>query len=110
MPWLYAIAAAESRFDPFAESPVGAYGTYQIMPIAERHVNQMAGTRLDRYHWKDNIELGIRYLNHLASRFHSLEDVLVAYNWGASNVGSLVLPIETTMYIDRIKRTLKQCS
>lgn len=110
MPLIYAVAAAESRYNASAVSPVGAYGTFQIMPITERHVNIKHSASLNRLVPEDNIEIGIRYLDELYIRYGNVKDTLVAYNWGPSNVGRLVLPVETETYISRIERMLEQCS
>jgi soluble lytic murein transglycosylase len=121
-----AIAAAESRYSPTARSPVGAYGIFQIMPIAERHVNQRLGTTLDREIPLDNIILGVAYIEELYSMAEGdIPRMLAMYNWGPYSLtkwekqhGKLTkrtqhrLPLETYNYIKRVTNYMqlqKEC-
>jgi soluble lytic murein transglycosylase-like protein len=88
-----AVIEIESRFDPLAVSPAGAYGLMQLMPPTARSL--LPGTRsLRAAHLFDpvlNIELGTAYLSQLMRRFDGdLPRALIAYNAGPSVARSLV--------------------
>jgi len=88
-----AVIEIESRFDPLAVSPAGAYGLMQLMPPTARSL--FPGTRsLRAAHLFDpvlNIELGTAYLSQLLRRFDGdLPRALIAYNAGPSVARSLV--------------------
>ncbi|MBL8604050.1 MAG: transglycosylase SLT domain-containing protein [Myxococcales bacterium] len=77
------VVAAESNFDPRAESPVGAMGLWQFIPETARGL----GLRVDD--WVDErrdpvraTTAGGRYLTELRARFGSWELALAAYNMG----------------------------
>lgn len=76
----------ESRFDPVAYSPAGAYGLMQLMPeTAERTAARL---RLSPYDLGDamaNIRLGAFYLNGLVKELGSVTAALAAYNAGEHN-------------------------
>ena len=113
-----AVAAAESRFKVDAKSPAGAYGTFQIMPITERHVNQRYGLSLDRTIPIDNLMLGVIYLEEMYSMAGGdINRALAMYNWGPtifarwegrngilSPSNMIFLPTETYNYIKRVNR------
>lgn len=73
----------ESRFNPTAESPKGAYGLTQLMPdtAAELGVNPRD--------IEENLAGGARYLNQMMTRFPDLNMALAAYNAGPTLVGKL---------------------
>lgn len=68
----------ESQFDPAAESPAGARGIAQLMPIHAQFV--------DRDDPVASIQYSAKYLAELHDRFGDWETALAAYNWGPSNV------------------------
>lgn len=76
----------ESRFQPQAISPKGAVGLMQLMPATAQELATRLGMPYagpgSLYDPKFNIELGLRYLVHLKTRFPSKEHVLTAYNIG----------------------------
>lgn len=81
-PWLVAaVIDAESRFDRWAVSRVGARGLMQLMPA----VWEEEGV-LDPHDPRANIEAGCRHLRALLNRFGSLKLALAAYNAGAGAV------------------------
>ncbi|MDO5653723.1 MAG: lytic transglycosylase domain-containing protein [Brachymonas sp.] len=86
-----AVAAAESGFNPYAVSPVGAVGLMQIMPDTAR----MLGLRADKDRSVEdkltdtatNARLGTRYLSQLLHQFGGRTDLAVAaYNAGPGAV------------------------
>ncbi len=89
-----AVIAVESRFDPYAVSPVGARGLMQVMPITGAWLLEARGAKLPRstqlYDPELNIELGTAYLSALITRFGGLEEALVAYNAGPTTARQLL--------------------
>ncbi len=83
-----AVIQAESSFNAFAVSPVGAMGLMQVMPGTGEYWSQKRGQRLGRktnlFDPELNIELGTSYLSDLIRRFKGVEPALVAYNAGPS--------------------------
>jgi len=83
---IVALIRAESSFDNYAQSKVGAVGLMQVMPETGKWMAARRGRRLiKKTHLFDselNIEIGTAYLANLLERFGSLEPALVAYNAG----------------------------
>lgn len=114
------LSAAESGFDPRAESHAGAVGLWQFMPDTARSY----GLRVDT--WVDErrdparaTEGAIRFLTELHERFGTWELAFAAYNMGYNGVLRAVrkyntndfellasleagLPFETIEYVPRI--------
>jgi soluble lytic murein transglycosylase-like protein len=90
-----AVIHVESRFDPFAVSPVGACGLMQLMPPTARWLLEKASSpaKIRPAHLFNpvlNIELGTSYLAQLMSRFDGdLTRALIAYNAGPGVARSL---------------------
>ena len=86
---LAAIIMQESRFDPYAESWVGAMGLMQLMPETAKQYGVT-----DIVDPRDNITGGLEYLNWLNDIFHPiindtderLKFVLASYNVGIGHV------------------------
>lgn len=86
----------ESRFNPLAESGVGATGLMQLMPTTARYMGRDDGLfdGSDRSQLLDpsvNIELGQRYLAYLLRNGMVRDDLLLlaaAYNAGPGNLQS----------------------
>lgn len=81
-----AVIRAESSFNSFAVSHVGALGLMQVMPdtgawLMERQGRKL-GPRHNLFDQELNIELGTAYLAELIERFGTPEKALVAYNAG----------------------------
>jgi soluble lytic murein transglycosylase len=89
-----ALIRAESSFNNYAVSNVGAMGLMQVMPATGEWLAKKNGYSLGRkQHLFDselNLELGTQYLASLISSFKSLEDALVAYNAGPSNARKII--------------------
>ena len=62
---MVALIKVESSFIPTALSRKNAYGYCQITPIANEDVDPT----LNRYNTRDNIVLGVRFINKLLNRF-----------------------------------------
>jgi soluble lytic murein transglycosylase len=81
-----ALIRAESSFDNYAQSKVGALGLMQVMPQTGKWVASQRGKHLAKNtHLFDselNLEIGTAYLANLIRRFGSLDAALVAYNAG----------------------------
>jgi soluble lytic murein transglycosylase-like protein len=96
-----AVIVAESNFDPFAVSRVGACGLMQLMPgtAAEMYVT-------DVYDPAQNIHGGTRYLRILANMFQGdLVKIIAAYNAGPEAVRKAKgIPsyAETQAYVRRV--------
>ncbi len=76
----------ESRFDPWAVSPVGAIGLTQVMPFWERDL-QFVESREDLFSIDTNIKAGINiYKQYLELYKGNTELALLAYNRGPSRI------------------------
>lgn len=81
---LQAMIWQESRFNPNAESPVGAYGLTQIMPATGRDLGIPDIKKATPY---TQAERGATYLAQQLKRFNgNIVHALAAYNAGAGNV------------------------
>lgn len=81
-PWLVAaVVEAESAFDPWAVSEVGARGLMQLMPVVwmERRVPNPHDAAA-------NLRAGCEHLRALLDRFGEVTLALAAYNAGAATV------------------------
>lgn len=100
-----AVVAAESSYDPRAESPVGAQGLMQLMPATAEELGVA-----DSFDARQNLEGGSRYLKQLLNKYDGdLDHALAAYNWGQGNVdrhGLEQMPAETRTYLARVKAGL----
>lgn len=89
-----AVIRAESSFNAFAVSHVGALGLMQVMPDTGRYLMQTRGRKLTRptnlFDFELNVELGAAYLADLIQRFGSVEAALVAYNAGPGNAKKIL--------------------
>ena len=119
--FICAVIHTESKFDPEAESPVGAKGLMQIMPDTFEWLSNLKGEE----HIPENIavpnvnmEYGVYFLRFLTDRYSDPYTACAAYNAGLTNVDNWledsayssdghtlsVIPYEETKnYVERIK-------
>ncbi|MCZ2500351.1 transglycosylase SLT domain-containing protein, partial [Xylophilus sp. Kf1] len=82
--WLQALIWQESRFNPHAQSPAGAYGLTQIMWETAGDLGIQSTYKSDAY---VQAEGGARYLAQRLNEFDGdMILALAAYNAGAGNV------------------------
>jgi len=114
------LAAAESAFDPRAESSAGAMGLWQFMPDTARSFGLRVDTWVDeRRDPEHSTRAAVRYLRDLHERLGSWELAFAAYNMGYTNLLRSIrkyntndfdtlcaleagLPWETMHYVPRI--------
>ncbi len=112
------VPVAESGYNPYALSPTGALGLWQLMPRTAIELGAMHRHGIDgRRHVEDSTRAAIKYFNKLHQRFNSWPLALAAYNlgsWGAQrrlnkspwqpNMGldALPFPAETKHYVKQI--------
>lgn len=83
-----AVAMKESAWRQDAVSSAGAVGVMQVMPGTARYINGYLGGRgLDLRKTRDNVRLGVIYLEHLLEGMPSRRKALAAYLSGPGAVG-----------------------
>ena len=98
----------ESRFITDIRSSAGAVGLMQLMPATARQMGKELGISVPR--WKLiqgelNIKLGVKYLNHVLSRFdNNLVLAAAAYNAGPSRVNKWIAdaPRDADVWVETI--------
>lgn len=87
---VYAVIRAESKFDPAAESRVGARGLMQITEVAWEWIDYYRGESFgswdEMYDPKVNLSYGIWFLSYLYNEFGNWETSYAAYNAGFNAV------------------------
>jgi soluble lytic murein transglycosylase-like protein len=107
-----AVIKSESMFRHSATSSRGAKGLMQLMPATGKYISEREKISLKRaedlHDPVTNIKLGIAYLKYLDQKFKgNREHVLIAYNWGPSNVvlsmrGGVKPPTQSLQYAKTI--------
>ena len=114
------IAEVESSFAPYARSPAGAAGLFQLMPQTAKIYGLSSWPRDERLQPEKNAKAAARHLKYLHKEFKDWPLALAAYNAGEGRVRSLLgrykaqsfdniathLPVETQMYVPKIEATL----
>ena len=103
-----AVIKAESNFDPFAVSKVGAQGLMQLMPATARRFGVT-----DRTDPEQNIDAGANYLRELLTLFdNDVKLAIASYNAGEGAVmkyGRTIPPYsETQQYVVRVLKYLRR--
>lgn len=100
---LSSVAATESGGDPYAVSPKGAKGPFQLMDGTARDLGLKG---MDVYDPHKSADAAARYLRYLLDATGGdLEKTLASYNWGLGNVqkkGMDNLPSETRNYVPKV--------
>jgi soluble lytic murein transglycosylase-like protein len=99
---LAAVAFVESRFSVSAESPTGAVGVMQLMPVTANSIG------VDASKPSSNVLGGALYLRQLVSHYRGdLDLALAAYNAGPAAVDQAggVPFAQTRLYINDVERT-----
>ena len=82
---ILAIMAIESRFNPFAQSPVGAQGLMQVMTKVHTDKYESFGGKLAAFDPVTNLRVGVKVLQECIARAGSIEGGLKFYV-GAANL------------------------
>ncbi|WP_306812593.1 lytic transglycosylase domain-containing protein [Sphingobium sp. CFD-2] len=92
-----AMIISESRYDPSAISPKGAFGLTQLMPTTAIEMG------VDRYDRVQNLQGGARYLRTQLDRYGAYHLALAAYNAGPGRIRKGAVPriAETQDYVSR---------
>lgn len=85
---ILAIMAIESRFNPFAQSPVGAQGLMQVMTRVHTEKFDDFGGQLAAFDPVSNLRVGVRVLQECIKRAGSIEGGLRLYVGAVSTDGS----------------------
>ena len=80
-----AVAKVESNFNSKAISSKGAIGVMQIMP--KTALLEYGVTRNKLFNPKINVDLGIKFLNHLIKKYNGRIDIALSHYNGGSAVG-----------------------
>jgi soluble lytic murein transglycosylase-like protein len=107
-----AVIRSESMFRHGATSARGAKGLMQLMPATGKYISEREKIALSRTDDLNdpatNVRIGIAYLKYLERKFNgNRERVLIAYNWGPSNVvlsirGGVKPPTQSLQYAKAI--------
>lgn len=91
---ILAVMAVESRFNPFAQSPVGAQGLMQVLTRVHTDKYENFGGQLAAFDPVSNLRVGVRVLQECIQRAGSIEGGLRLYVGAVTTDGS--------SYIDKV--------
>jgi hypothetical protein len=91
---ILAIMAIESRFNPFAQSPVGAQGLMQVMTRVHTDKYENFGGKLAAFDPLTNLRVGVKVLQDCIKRAGSIEGGLRLYVGAVTTDGN--------WYVDRV--------
>ena len=112
---VFALINAESSFDVYAVSSVGAKGLMQLLPSTAEYIARKISYKNDinLFNVDCNLNLGIAYISYLQNIFSTLDEVICAYNAGEGVVREWIkqshddkLEIrfdETKNYLNKVK-------
>src|SRR5439155_25260698 len=114
------LAEVESGFVPWARSPSGAAGLFQLMPDTAELLGLSLKPSDDRFVPDRSARAAARYLKYLHEKFHDWRLTLAAYNAGEGRVRRLLeqyrtrsydaialrLPWETQTYVPKVETTI----
>jgi len=114
-----AIQAVESHFHIDAESPVDALGLWQLMPVNCRLICRMRGweytkEKFQKKKWlATQLESGFIYLTLLESEYDTIDDLLVIWNSGHSQLkiwreNPEAVCQETRQFIEQVNSKLEE--
>ena len=115
-PELVWLAEVESSMNPQAQSPVGAAGLFQFMPVTAERFGLSVAPDDERLNPEKSARAAAKYLRVLYGQFQDWPLSLAAYNAGEGRVGRILrerkgdhfediaehLPLETRMYVPKI--------
>ena len=110
------LAEVESSMNPQAQSPVGAAGLFQFMPVTAERFGLSTAPDDERLNPEKSARAAAKYLRVLYGQFRDWPLSLAAYNAGEGRVGRILrerkgnsfediaehLPLETRMYVPKI--------
>ncbi len=96
VPLFRSVITAESNWDPYALSPVGAYGLGQLMPATAAWLN------INYRNPNDNLIGSACYLSSLIAQFGSVQAGLSAYHAGPGNVTRGNIGRRTRAYVRKV--------
>jgi len=84
---LQVIPIVESGYNPYAISPTGAIGLWQIMPGTARHLGVLRNRSLDgSRHVEESTRAALKYLLQLKNHFHYWPLAIAAYHVGPGHM------------------------
>jgi membrane-bound lytic murein transglycosylase D len=116
------VAEVESSFNPEARSPVGAAGSFQLMPQTAKQYGLRTWPFDQRLDPEPSARAAATYLGRLHDKFGDWRLALAAYNAGEGTVQTLMkrhkattydgiasyLPAETQMFVPKVEATLRR--